>query len=405
MKFSDVNKYIHELLNNKDKINNDISTLKASSDTLKSNMLNNINKINDDISTLKSNMFMLSNFDGNNGTEQFGNAMNYLDSIGGGTIVINKTISGDIVINKSNIKVIFIGGHLTGTIKIAGTSTNTIKNIIIDNFSQYTDDNTKNAITIEYAYNVDIRNGYCYGGNSTIFIPCHNKFQHVRRVNIHDNRFEGANYNIYLDSDKTFGECGDVNISNNFLSARNTHILMKTVDGTNINANTMFFNDYTTKDTIKKRNIDIGWCSGLKVIDNSCFEPGLENIYIYNSRYIIVENNYCAWAGQRIPSAGIKIEGGSYFGNVIGNVSNNIIDSATQYGITLYNVKVANINSNVIFGTGNTKYYYGTTDLSTVEKKTIMSDSHCARIITIGNQTLGGEISMGGAANTTELNQ
>ena len=401
MKFSDVNKYIHELLNNIKKANNDISMLKNNSDIFNKD----ISTLKTNLNTLKNNMFMLSNFNGNNGTEQFENAMNYLDSIGGGTIIINKAISGDIVINKSNIKVIFIGGHLTGTIKIAGTETNTIKNIIIDNLSQYVNDNTKNAITIECAYNVDIRNGYCYGGNSTIFIPCHNKFQHVRRVNIHDNRFEGANYNIYLDSDETFGECGDVNISNNFLSAKNTHILMKTVDGTNINANTMFFNDYTTKDTIKKRNIDIRWCSGLKIVDNSCFEPGLENIYIYDSRHIIIGNNFCAWAGQRDPSAGIKIEGGSYYGNNIANISNNIIDSATQYGIALYNAKVVNITSNVIFNTGNTKYYYGTTDLSTVEKKAIMSNSYCARINTIGNQTAGGSISMAGSANITDLNQ
>ena len=387
MESSEIDKYMHEFSNNINKINNDISTLKTN------------------LNILKSNMFMLSNFNGNNGTEQFKNAMNYLDSIGGGTIVINKTISGDIVINKSNIKVIFIGGHLTGTMKIAGTATKTIENIMIDNFSLYVNDNRKNAITIEYAYNVDIRNGRSYGGNSTIFIPYHNKFQHVRRINIHDNRLEGANYNIYLDGNKTFGECGDISINNNFLCARDTHILMKTVDGTNINANTMLFNDYTTKDTIKKRNIDIGWCSGLKIIDNSCFEPGLENIYIYDSRHLIVGNNFCAWAGQRIPSAGIKIEGGSHFGNSIGNVSNNSIDTATQYGILLCNVKVANITSNVIFGTGNTKYYYGTTNLSTIQKKPIMSDSHCARIITIGNQTLAGKISMAGAANTTELNQ
>ena len=56
MKFSDVNKYIHELLNNIKKANNDISMLKTNSDTLKSNMSNNINKINNDISTLKTNL-------------------------------------------------------------------------------------------------------------------------------------------------------------------------------------------------------------------------------------------------------------------------------------------------------------------------------------------------------------
>lgn len=153
-----------------------------------------------------------------------------------------------------------------------------------------------------------------------------------------------------------------------------THFHFEGLDGVLCSKNVLFHQLYRLNSTLKQHNIYLKQTNFAIISDNDLFEAGLESIYCEDVRSLSITDNHIAWPGQKEPRSGIYLEvvDKSSYAEASIIISNNTISYATRHGIHggFYTTNLF-ITGNNITKTGNGKFYYGTTDLSTVSHYSI----------------------------------
>ena len=283
------------------------------------------------------------------------------------------TYTGTLNITAKNVT-LYGEGNIRGTVIIKTQVNNDDgsdqedANFTIDGIT-ISSDNLPYCIRLVNCRNFTIRN--CrFNGLGIYYAETSTYGQRCNRGLIIGNRFNG-NYALYLnESSDTFFGVGDITFANNICSNVISNITLIGVDGYKDNNNTYFLPSYTAKSTTKGYNIYAKRCVWVTITNSTLFEAGLSGIVFDGKcQNIIVANNLIGWCGQRAPSSGVAINdydaSGSLY-NLI-NITNNTIIFPTSNGInaTTHTGRIS-ITSNIIIGCGNSSYYYGTIDLSTI---------------------------------------
>lgn len=169
-----------------------------------------------------------------------------------------------------------------------------------------------------------------------------------------------------------YNQHGDWQVSNchmYFYSRGVSHCHFEGQDGLVCTNNIMFHALYTQKNQIKQHNIYLHQSNFAIISNNDLFEAGYESIYCTDPRSLIITDNNIAWCGQRDPRSGIYVEVADQStydeANII--IDSNNIAYPTRHGVWIgyfaTNVKVSN---NTVTKIGNSKFYYGTTDINSV---------------------------------------
>lgn len=148
-----------------------------------------------------------------------------------------------------------------------------------------------------------------------------------------------------------------------------THFHFEGQDGLIIINNILFHRFYRLKPADKMYNVYVKQSNFTIISNNDLFEAGLESIYCEDMRSLIISNNNMAWCGQREPSSGIYLEvtDKATYQEASVIVSGNNIAYPTRHGINAgYNTVNIKISDNVITKHGDSKFYYGSVDLSTI---------------------------------------
>ena len=216
--------------------------------------------------------------------------------------------------------------------------------------------------------------------------------QHFSRFVIDSNYFLGVDYALYGER-QVGGQqpliSADIHFTNNIVEeCYITHIHAEGFDGGVISNNTFFFPSYMRRPTEKKYNIYIDYCDWTVISNNNLFEAGLDSIHVEHGQHLNITGNNIAWCGQRLGGSGIKLvnldNANGRFN--ISTISNNIIMYPTESGIFLNNVGHIAVDSNNIFGAGNTTYFYGDTSLlGSLEKWGIYLGTTAERITATDN--------------------
>lgn len=307
-------------------------------------------------------------------TQAFQRALDSMDSVLGGTIVIpqGKTIDfTTATITKQNVRIIG-RGTLTGKLIINCSDTYNC-NVSIEGVRFVT---TGIAIEVKKGRRFHISNCVFQNCDKAIYINPDTEapFHSISMGNIAHNEFIEVNYALYIDKQvgvaDRFFQVNDFTFSDNHVAkAYVCHVYAKEIDGIVIKGNTFFFpsaND--VQDQTKTYNIYIKNADWVIISDNNLFESGFESIYLDYVTHPNISNNNIAWCGQRQPSSGILVNysGGTTLQAFI-KIAGNNISKATKHGIELSGVSYGSIEGNVIeCQLANYAYYYGVTDLSTL---------------------------------------
>lgn len=286
----------------------------------------------------------------------------------------DKSVDSDLTINKPNI---------------------VLKNGVIENASlilDYTEDATDEFTTIEnikfigtQTKGIEIKSAYyptitnCIFNNKNdnvitygiLLTNVEGSFQNSRRVIITNNQFKDCSYAIYTNNPNTeFGASGDIIFSNNQVDTKVGGIYSVGVDGHIINGNVFFMPGYKKHDMNKMDNIYIKRSNFTEITNNSIFEAGRNGIHIEDTTSFIIANNNIDWCGQNTPASGIYAKITSSYGEFISSINDNLITYPTKSGIEIEsnnNAGLLNVKGNNITAPGLTRYYYGDTDLSTIQ--------------------------------------
>lgn len=275
----------------------------------------------------------------------------------------------DLNINRSDVT-IQGGGTLKNT-KLKLVNTETQQNIKINNIKFYFDNliGDNNAITMQKLIRSEITNCKFYNCDKAITYTNWDEPQHVSRIVISNNYFHNIVYAVY-------GRRGtieqplivaDIHIVNNIIEyCLNTHLWLEGFDGGVISNNTMFFPSYmlNPKCMTKQYNIYIDYCNWTVIKGNNLFEAGKDSILLNHAQCVNVSGNNIAWCGQINPSYGITFINGDVGHSGIYNMStvvSNIISKPSGGGLYVdEHCGYINASGNVIQGSGNREFYYGT---------------------------------------------
>lgn len=328
-------------------------------------------------------------------------AITYLESQGGGTLVIPRNArfyipDGIFICRNAPVPVSLLGtgGVLYGGTVTVGPATPargglSVSGMSIDgiSFEGITAYGGGALLLIGGVRGLDIVN--CYFKNASVGIDTYGdtEFHSLAMLRIASNRFGGLLFAVrHLAS--TWDYASDWDIVDNFVNlAADTSFWITNqagtgggVDGLNFQGNVMF---HLSASSIasplwqsKRHNLRVGKSDWLRIINNNFFEAGLEAVYLHEARRFVYTGNHIAWAGQRERSSQLKIVASPIARGVI---SNNVFDLFTHsaIGFSTTNLAEVTIGENQYRWEADNPRWLGNTPNATLEP---LTTSNCFRI-------------------------
>lgn len=220
--------------------------------------------------------------------------------------------------------------------------------------------------------------------------------QPVNRIIVGMNSYDDCDHFITSVSSSANGitfNVADIIVAMNMGEANIRHLDIDTIDGLTLSSNIQFFSGSVAESAIKSHNNLISRGTWLNIHDNKFFEAGESGLVLDKcSRYNVHDNQY-AYAGQRIESFALVIQGqpiaGDYFSQ--GSVhSETIIDPSgggVVVGAKSGRLQLMNINTQ---SPAATSRYYGPT-ISSPNRKGLVINSDSVNVNTGGNMVRWGD--------------
>lgn len=161
----------------------------------------------------------------------------------------------------------------------------------------------------------------------------------------------------------------DCAILNNQGTALVQHVYANGADGLTISDNIFLFPGHAERNQTKLQNIYLDSATWVHIHGNNLFEAGEDAVKLNRVSIFNMTGNNIGWPGQRLPGSGIAVTGGSSDGDSlnISVIGSNSMIFPTKHGVQIAdNSGTINVHDNVVRGAGNADFYYGGTDLTTI---------------------------------------